>query len=153
MADVVTASTARPSTFRRIALASGWVATGLMLLATAFVRWFRTGPGSRFRGLDLADNIRSGVLSPSWGIWVALGLYSIVGIGGIYVATATVRHRGVVIVRLFASALGITVFVILAAAAIPVSNWSAGPTIATAAFVLACVLSAYQCASIPPTPR
>ena len=70
----------------RAILPTGWAAVGAMLLATAFVRWFRSGTGSRFRGLDLADNIRNGVLSPSWGVWVALAVYSIVGVGGIYIA-------------------------------------------------------------------
>lgn len=125
-------------------LPTGWVAAGVMLLATAFVRWFRTGPGSRFTGLDLADNIRSGVLSPSWGVWVAVAVYSIVGIGGVFIATATVRHRGVLAARLVTGAIGLLVFVLLAALAIPTSNWAAGPTMATGAFLLACGLSTVQ---------
>ena len=128
----------------RAILPTGWAVTGVMLLATAFVRWFRSGPGSRFRGLDLADNIRSGVLSPSWGIWVALAVYSIVGVGGIYIATATIRHRGVVAARLVIGASGLVTFALLAVLAIPTSNWAAGPTIAVGAFLLSCGLSAVQ---------
>lgn len=135
----------------RAVLPSGWVAAGVLLLATAFVRWFRTGPGSRFRGLDLADNIRSGVLSPSWGIWVAVAVYTIVGVGGVYIATATLRHRGVIAARLCTGAIGLASFVLLAARVIPISNWAAGPTMASMAFLLACSLSVVQFVTTPRT--
>ena len=135
------------STAERV-VPTGWVVIGVMLTATAFIRWFRSGPGSRFTGIDLADNVRSGILSPSWGIWVALGLYSIVGGGGVFIATAMVRHRAVLVARLVFAALGVVAFVRLAAT-IPVSNWSAGPTLGAAAFALACCLSTIQLLSPP----
>lgn len=136
-----------PAIIARAIVPTGWVASGALLLASAFVRWFRTGPGSRFRGLDLADNIRSGVLSPSWGTWVALAVYSIVGVGGVYIATATVTHRGVMAARLASGATGLAAFALLAVLAIPTSNWAAGPTMATVAFLLACALSTVQFAT------
>ncbi len=147
--DAMLPSNRLPPIVGRVIVPTGWVATGVMLLATAFVRWFRTGPGSRFRGLDLADSIRSGVLSPSWGVWVALAVYSIVGVGGVYIATATVRHRGVVAARLATGAIGLVAFGLLAMLVIPTSNWAAGPTMASGAFLLACGLSAVQFATSP----
>lgn len=129
---------------RDVVIAVGWVLAGVMLLVTSVTRWFRSGIGSQFGGLELADNIRSGVLSPSWGVWVALCIYSLVGVGGLLIATAVVRHSAVVLVRGVVSLLGLVVFVLLAQSAIPLSNWAAGPTIASLSFLLATVLSAVQ---------
>jgi hypothetical protein len=115
-----------------------------MLLATSGTRWFRSGVGSQFGGLELADNIRSGVLAPSWGVWVAVCIYGVVGTGGFLIATAVVRRRAVVLARGAVSLLGLVAFVLFAQTGIPLSNWAAGPTIASLSFLLATVLSAVQ---------
>ena len=121
----------------------GWVIAGVSLLATSVTRWFRRGPGSRFGGLELADSIRSGALSPSWGVWVAAGVYALIALGGGFIATAVVTHPAVLVVRL-AVAIGCLTGFLLLSRAIPLSNWSSGPTIATFAFGLAVALSTIQ---------
>lgn len=126
-----------------VGVPSAWVVAGVALLTTAVMRWFRRGPGSRFRGLELADSIRSGVLSPSWGVWVAAGVYTLVGVGGVFIATAVIRHPAVLVARGGLSFGGLLGFVLLGRT-VPPSNWSAGPTIAALAFGLAVALSAVQ---------
>ncbi len=122
----------------------GWVGSGTALLSTAGTRWFRRGPGSRFGGLELADSIRSGVLSPSWGIWAAAAVYSLVGLGGGFIATAVVAHHGVVAARAILAVTCFAGFALLGFRTIPPSNWSFGPTIATLALGVAIMLSAIQ---------
>ena len=122
---------------------AGWVVAGVALLSTSATRWFRRGPGSRFGGLELADSIRSGVLSPSWGVWVAAGVYALVALGGGFIATAAASHPAVLAVRGVAAA-GCLVGFLLLGRVIPPSNWSSGPTIATFAFGLAVTLSMVQ---------
>lgn len=132
------------SAWQAIVIPAGWVLAGVLLLSTSVTRWFRSGPGSRFAGLELADSIRSGVVSPSWGVWVAAAVYVLVGLGGGFIATATLRHRVVVILRgvLCVGCLG--GFILMALRVIPPSNWSSGPTMATLSFALAVALSAIQ---------
>lgn len=132
----------RPKLFA-VGVPSAWVVAGVALLTTSATRWFRRGPGSRSGGLELADSIRSGVLSPSWGVWVAAGVYTLIGIGGGFIATAMVHHPVVLVIRGIAASAGLFGFVLLGRA-IPPSNWSSGPTIAAFAFGLAVVLSMVQ---------
>ncbi|MFK7916663.1 MAG: hypothetical protein AB8G14_01180 [Ilumatobacter sp.] len=127
-----------------VAIPAGWVVAGVLLLSTAVTRWFRSGPGSRFGGLELADSIRSGVVSPSWGVWVAAAVYILVGLGGVFIATATLRHPAVVIPRGVLCALCLAGFIAMGVRAIPPSNWSSGPTMASLSFALAVTLSAAQ---------
>ena len=126
-----------------IGVPAGWVVAGVALLSTSATRWFQRGPGSRFGGLELADSIRSGVLSPSWGVWVAAGVYSLVALGGGFIATAVVSHPAVLVIRGLA-ATGCMLGFLLLSRAIPPSNWSSGPTIASCAFGLAVALSIVQ---------
>lgn len=139
---------ARRSTLFAVGVPSAWVVAGAALLTTSVTRWFRRGPGSRFGGLELADSIRSGVLSPSWGVWVAAGVYTLVGLGGGFIATAVVHHPVVLACRGAAASAGLLGFVLLGRV-IPPSNWSSGPTIATSAFGLAVVLSFVQLLNRP----
>ncbi|MEP1122899.1 MAG: hypothetical protein ABJH68_03295 [Ilumatobacter sp.] len=124
-----------------------WVVCGVALLSTSMTRWFRRGPGSRFAGLELADNIRSGVLSPSWGVWVAAGVYALVGLGGGFIATAAVTRPAVLVVRASMATVCLMGFWLLGRV-IPPSNWSSGPTIATFVFASAVALSAVQLVNI-----
>ena len=126
-----------------IGVPAGWVIAGVGLLSTSGTRWFRRGPGSRFGGLELADTIRSGALSPSWGVWVAAGVYTLVGLGGGFIATAAVSHPAVLVIRGVAAMCCLLGFLLLSRA-IPPSNWSSGPTIASFAFGLAVALSMVQ---------
>ena len=126
-----------------VGVPAGWVVAGVALLSTSATRWFRRGPGSRFGGLEMADSIRSGVLSPSWGVWVAVGVYALVGLGGGFIATAAVSHPAVLVTRGLAAA-GCMLGFLLLSRAIPASNWSSGPTIASSAFGLAVALSIVQ---------
>ncbi len=121
----------------------GWVVAGVALLSTSSTRWFRRGPGSRFGGLELADSIRSGVLSPSWGVWVAAAVYALFALGGGFIATAVMESRVVLAVRAVVAVTSLFGFLLLSRA-IPPSNWSSGPTIATLAFGLAVALSTAQ---------
>ncbi len=128
----------------RIAVPVGWILAGVLLLSTAAARWVQKGPGARLGGLELADNLRTGVISPSWGIWVAVIVYSIVGAGGALIATAAVRNRVVVLVRAGLCLLGLASFILLGWVVLPIDNWGAAPTIGSIAFLLATVLSAIQ---------
>lgn len=136
--------TARRRVVSRHLVTAGWVVSGAMLLSSATRRWVEQGPGSRFAGLELADNIRSGVLSPSWGVWVALALYSIIGLGGVFIATAVVDHPVVVIARGVVGLAGALVFVQIARAEIPFSEWAAGSTLAALSFFIATALTVVQ---------
>lgn len=126
-----------------VGVPAGWVVTGVALLSTSATRWFQRGPGSRFGGLELADSIRSGVLSPSWGVWVAAAVYALVGLGGGFIATAVVSHPAVLVIRGLAATACMLGFLVLSRA-VPFSNWSSGPAIASLAFSLAVALSIVQ---------
>ncbi len=126
-----------------VGVPAGWVIAGTALLSTSVTRWFRRGPGARFGGLELADSIRSGVLSPSWGVWVAAAVYSLFALGGGFIATAVVENRVVLALRGAVALTCLCGFVLLGRA-IPPSNWSSGPTIATLAFSLAVALTTAQ---------
>ena len=133
----------RRSAWLAAGVPAGWVLAGGALLSTSATRWFRRGPGAGFGGLELADRIRSGVLSPSWGVWVAAAVYVLVGLGGGFIATARVTHPVLLIAR-GAVAAGCLVGFLMLGRVIPPSNWSGGPTIATFAFGLAVALSMVQ---------
>ncbi len=132
-----------PSRLLVVGIPAAWVACGAGLLSTSVTRWFRRGPGSRFAGLELADSIRSGVLSPSWGVWVAAGVYALVGLGGGFIATAVVTHPAVLVVRGAMATVCLAGFLLLGRV-VPPSNWSSGPTIATFVFASAVALSTVQ---------
>jgi hypothetical protein len=123
---------------------AGWVLAGVMMLSTAVVRWVSSGPGSRFAGLELADNLRTGALSPDWGGWVALAFYSMIGIGGLLIATAVIERRSVVALRAVLSVGGLGLFAVIGWGVLPIDKWAAGPTIATMSFTLSTALSALQ---------
>ena len=120
-----------------------WVAAGVLLLSSSMTRWFRTGPGSTFRGLELADNIRSGSLSPSWGVWVSLAVYVVIGFGGAFIATATLWHRWLVVARFAVALVGALLFIRLGLV-IPPGNWALGPTMASTAFLIVTTVSIAQ---------
>ena len=124
---------------------AGWTIVGLMFLATSQVRWVESGPGSTFGGLELADNLRNGVLVPDWGDWVALGLYSIIGLGGVFVATSAVAHQGLVVTRLVVIlVLLIPMLLVATSSGFPVSRWAAGPILVTTALIGGALLSTVQ---------
>lgn len=127
-----------------LAVPAGWVVAGTMLLSTSVLRWVDRGPGSRFGGLELADNLRTGALSPSWGGWVALTFYCVIGIGGAFIATAVVERAVVVAIRGALCASGLVAFGLLAWVVLPIDKWAAGPTMASISFLLSTTLSAYQ---------
>jgi hypothetical protein len=127
-----------------VVVPAGWVLVGLMMLSTAVLRWVSSGPGSRFGGLELADNLRTGALSPDWGGWVALVFYSIVAFGGVLIATAVVERRSIVAVRGAMCFGGVVSFAALGWGVLPIDKWGAGPTISSISFVLSTALSAFQ---------
>jgi len=132
------------ATYRAIAVPIGWVVAGGLLLGSGFVRWIADGPGSRFGGLELADNLRNGVLSPSWGVWVTVSVYSIVGIGGLLVASAGLGQVAIVVARGALCCVALVLFVVLGAFVLPFGEWGAGPTMATIAFAMGAALTAVQ---------
>ena len=129
---------------QRMVVPAGWVLAGALLLGAGGVRWISTGPGSQFGGLELADSLRTGVFSPDWGVWVAVSVYSIVGVGGGLIATAMLTNPIVLWARAVVCVLGLVAFVLLGWGVLPIDNWAAGPTMATIAFAISTVLSAFQ---------
>ena len=107
------------------------ITAALLVITTAEVRWVRTGNGSSFTGLDLADSLRGGVLSPSWGRWAGAAIYATVAAGGILLALALKRRGPLVRVRLLVSLLLIGGLAVLSLSGrFPVGDWSLGPWMA-----------------------
>jgi hypothetical protein len=140
----MTTDDGRRSRVAGLLVVAGWVVAGVMMLSTSTVRWVSSGPGSRFGGLELADNLRTGALSSDWGSWVALAFYSIVGIGGLLIATAVIERTTVVVARCFVCVAGLVAFVVMGWGVLPIDNLATGPTIATMSFILSTALSAFQ---------
>ncbi len=142
----VTSSPTSARSITRHVVTGVWVVAGAMLLSSAMLRWTESGIGSQLGGLELADNIRAGVLSPSWGVWVAVALYSIIACGGGCIATAIGDHLAVVAARGVVSIAGLLVFVAIARSAIPVTDWALGSTLAALSFLIATTLTVVQLA-------
>ncbi len=120
-------------------------AAGIAVLATARLRWVSEGPGSTLHGQDLAASLRNGVLVPDWGAHLAAGMYLLVALGGLLIASSGFRGRAVVIVRLFVGILVAVPFAVgVAAGWYPPSRWSFGPTLVVGACAVAVVVSSRQ---------
>lgn len=115
------------------------------MLGTARLRWISRGVGSTLDGQELADSLRNGALVPDGGVWVAAGMYVLVALGGLLLASSGFAGRMIASARL---AVGLAVaapFVFAAAAGwFPLNRWSYGPTVIVAACVAAVVVSVRQ---------
>lgn len=113
---------------------------GAALLAGAVTPWLRSGQGHTLRGLDLADQLLGGQLSPSWGRTVGLALYACVTLGALLLASSAFRNS-----RLDAVRLGVSILMLAAAAGIvalgwfPLELWGVAPILAVTAFVVSFV--------------
>lgn len=120
-------------------------AAGVALLSGAVAPWLRTGPGHTLRGLDLADQLLAGQLSPSWGRTVGLALYVCVGAGALLVASSAFRNLALDLVRFGVSAaiLGSAVFVVVLSW-FPLELWGLAPAMAVLGLVLCCASNGWS---------
>lgn len=129
------------TTVETIVLAAG----GLAVLATARLRWIAEGAGSTFNGQELAGTLRNGALVPDFGSWVAAGIYILVALGGLLLASSGFSGRLVASARLAAAVTVGAAFVLAAIRGwFPLSRWAAGPTLIVGACAVAIVVSARQ---------
>ena len=118
---------------------------GVAVLATARLRWISEGAGSTLDGIELADTLRNGALVPDAGRWIAAGMYLLVALGGLLLASSGFAGRVVAAVRLSGGLLVAAPFVVAAAAGwFPAGRWSYGPTVIVAAATVAVVVSGGQ---------
>jgi hypothetical protein len=118
---------------------------GVAVLATARLRWIGEGAGSTLDGAELADSLRNGALVPDWGAWVAAGLYVLVGLGGLLLASSGFSGPIVAAVRLSGGIAVVASFVVAAVAGwFPTGRWSYGPALVLAAAVVAVAVSCSQ---------
>ncbi len=118
---------------------------GLAVLATARLRWISEGIGSTLNGQQLADSLRNGALVPDGGVWVAAGMYLLVALGGLLLASSGFAGRVVAATRL-AAGLAIALAMVFAAVAgwFPLSRWAFGPIVVVLACVIAVLASVRQ---------
>jgi hypothetical protein len=118
---------------------------GAALLAGAVTPWLRSGQGHTLRGLDLADQLLGGQLSPSWGRTVGLALYACVTLGALLLASSAFRNW-----RLDAVRLGVGVLMLTAAAVVvamdwfPLELWGLAPILAVTAFAVSCAANSWS---------
>lgn len=116
-----------------------------MLVGAGWVRWVRHGNGSSFTGLDLADELRHGVVTPSWGPAAGAAIYAVVAVGAASAASIPVRRPAAVLVRVCMCAAIVAVLAYLAAASgFPVGNWALGPFMALFGAAATATISAAQ---------
>lgn len=120
-------------------------ASGVLVLATGRLPWVSEGAGSTLDGLELADSLRHGALVPDAGRWVAMGLYLLVALGGLLLASSGFSGPLVASIRL-GGALTVSAAFVAAALAgwFPPSRWSFGPTLVLAASTIAVAVSGAQ---------
>ncbi len=120
-------------------------AVGVALLAGAVTPWLRTGQGHTLTGLDLADQLLGGQLSPSWGRTVGLALYACVAAGALFLASSAFRAPWLDVVR-----LGVSAVMLATAAGIvllgwfPLGLWGLAPFLAIVALAVSCVVNAWS---------
>lgn len=131
---------------------------GIGVLATARLSWITEGVGSTLNGQELADSLRNGALVPDGGKWVAAGMYLLVALGGLLLASSGFAGRVVASARLVVGLAVAAPFVFAAIAGwFPLNRWSLGPTLIVAACVVAVVVSVRQLTrprrTLSPSPR
>jgi len=121
--------------------------TGVMVLASAWVRWISTGAGSSLGGRDLADALRNGALVPDRGAWVAAAMYLVVALGGVLFASSGFSGRVIASARLLGAAVVAATFALAVVAGwFPLDRWSFGPTLIVVACMVASGVSVRQLA-------
>ncbi len=118
---------------------------GAALLAGAVLPWLRTGQGHTLKGLDLADQLLGGRLSPSWGPTVGLALYICVGFGGLLIASSAIRSPPLDVLRLCASAAMLAAAAgIVALGWFPLELWGLAPVLAVTSFAVSCAANSWS---------
>lgn len=118
---------------------------GVAVLLTARLRWISEGVGSTLDGFELAHSLRNGALVPDAGGWVAAGLYLLVALGGLLLASSGFDGRLVAALRLTTSLIvAISLAIAALAGWFPMARWSFGPTLVLVACVIAVVVSCGQ---------
>ena len=131
---------------------------GIAVLATARLGWISNGVGSTLDGRELADSLRNGALVPDGGKWIAGGMYLLVALGGLLLASSGFAGRVVASARLVIGTVVAAPFVFAALAGwFPLNRWALGPMLIVAACVVAVVVSVRQLArprtTLTSTPR
>lgn len=118
---------------------------GLALLAGAATPWLRSGQGHTLRGLDLADQLLSGELAPSWGRTVGLALYTCVGVGALLLASVAFRSSQLNRLRLVVSAAMLaTALLLVVGSWFPLEIWGLAPILAVSGLGLSCGANAWS---------
>ncbi len=129
----------------RVAEPVALATSGALVLATGWLRWISGGAGSTLNGFELADSLRHGALVPEGGQWAAAGLYLLVALGGLLLASSGFHGPLIAAIRL---AVGLLVSALLglvtAAGWFPLSRWSFGPMLVLFACVIAVAVSGGQ---------
>lgn len=116
-----------------------------LLVGAGWVRWVRQGNGSSFTGLDLADELRHGVVTPDWGPAAGVAIYVVVAVGAASAASIPVRRSVAVLARVCICVVIVAVLAYLAAASsFPVANWALGPFMAVLGAAATATISSLQ---------
>jgi hypothetical protein len=120
-------------------------AAGALMLSTGFVPWVRRGSGSSFAGIELADVLRNGTVTPSWG-WAAGGaIYGCLAIGCGVLASSSARGRVAATTRMaFATAVLFGAVLVVIAGWFPPGRWAIGPALCVLGAIAIAVTSTFQ---------
>jgi len=118
---------------------------GVALLVGAVTPWLRTGQGHTLTGLDLADQLLGGRLTPSWGRTAGLALYVCVAAGALLLASSAFRHAWLDVVRMAVTgAMLFAALFLVARSWFPFELWGLAPVLAVAGCALSCTANAWS---------
>lgn len=94
-------------------------------MASGLLPWVSDGPGSSYRGVELAAALRNTVILPDTLRWAGLVVLAVALIGVVHLATLALTSPGMVWLRAVSGG-AVLVLLIVIAAVVGVGNWGVG---------------------------